>query len=40
MIDFSFRLKIFKLQAQIIAHEMPMTNEQVQEYQVEHPCRE
>ena len=31
----SFRLRIFKLQAQIICNDMEMTNDQVQEYQVE-----
>ncbi len=30
-----FRLKIFKLQAQIFCNTMQMTNEEVQEYQVE-----
>jgi hypothetical protein len=32
---FFFRLRIFKLQAQIICNEMPMSNDEVQEYQVE-----
>ncbi len=32
---FFFRLRIFKLQAQIICNEMQMNNDEVQEYQVE-----
>jgi len=35
MFGFFFRLRIFKLQAQIICNEMQMTNDEVQEYQVE-----
>jgi hypothetical protein len=31
----SFILRIFKLQAQIICNKIEMTNEQVQEYQVD-----
>jgi len=30
-----FSLKIFKLQAQIVCNEMNMSNDEVQEYQVE-----